>query len=119
MQGSHFSFSMSTIDTRIRATAVNNPGVGCADTSRFDFETTLARDRRAVLAGTAPAAAYMAFATGRSTAATRHRLLEEMVYPCGLPPARPDFPPPEVLAAEAASAERQDAAQAAEESTGE
>ena len=63
-----------------------NPGCGNMDTTKWEFQTTVARDTLASNVGHYSRMQYMAVAMNESVQKTRMQMIERMVQPCGPPP---------------------------------
>eukprot|EP00753_Platysulcus_tardus_P005429 PLAT13310.1.p3 GENE.PLAT13310.1~~PLAT13310.1.p3 ORF type:complete len:100 (-),score=21.54 PLAT13310.1:548-808(-) len=63
-------------------------GTGHADTTKFEWALNVHRDSTASHIGHHDVLTYMAVAEGESIGRTRYEMLERMLQPCGVPPAK-------------------------------
>jgi len=63
-----------------------NPGCGGIETTKWEFQTTIARDTLASNVGHYSRMQYISVAQNECIQKTRLRMIERMVQPCGPPP---------------------------------
>ncbi|KAL6769513.1 hypothetical protein ACKKBG_A31325 [Auxenochlorella protothecoides x Auxenochlorella symbiontica] len=65
-------------------------GTGHADTTRFEWNLNIKRDTYASLVGHHSLATYHAIAENESIGRVKYNFVQNMLFPCGLPPERDD-----------------------------
>jgi splicing factor 3B subunit 5 len=65
-------------------------GTGHADLNRFEWAVNIHRDSYASYVGHHHMLGYFSVAENESIGRTKYQMLQKMLLPCGLPPARED-----------------------------
>ncbi|RSH84113.1 uncharacterized protein EHS24_005612 [Apiotrichum porosum] len=79
-----------TANTSLEQLHARYTGTGHADTTKYELLTNQHRDTLSSIVGHPPLLAYLSIADGECQARERFEVLERMLQPCGVPPAKTD-----------------------------